>query len=234
MKEPKKLCRMRPRGACRRVIWNNHAMRTGFTIVVVASLATFFAWCFLKDPFSFPWALGTLCLLTAGLAVPSIALGYWGVRRRHSGKRGAVLLIAIAAIGGICALVCDFVWFRSAGPFHEGIIAHGVAPDGREYVVSQAWLDWFDGYEIRLFIRDKDGDWRSLCGNRDWHPNETIEVVFDAPDGIPRLRALCGKNRIVEWLFTERDSGSGIKPSTLTLADLHSLHREELANRRRN
>ena len=201
---------------------------------IVMSLAT--SWCFRQDPVSFPpffWTFLFVVFLT--LELPFVLLGLWSWRRRRAGKRGACALQAVSLLG-LAASLGFVAWIAYEGaPLHDAIIARGVTPDGREYVVSRAWMDWADGHSVHWFAREKDGRWRSIPGGWDWHVGYRIaEVVFDEPypvwhsEGTPFFRLSSGG---VRYLQEDADHPEFL-PASMTPEDLHEWHRKKLAEMR--
>ena len=201
---------------------------------IVVSLAT--SWCVRQDPVSFPpffWTFLFVVFLT--LELPFVLLGLWSWRRRRAGKRGACALQAVSLLG-LAASLGFVAWIAYEGaPLHDAIIARGVTPDGRDYVVSRAWQDWTDGYTIRWFTREGDGRWRSIWGGRDWHVGYRIaEIVFGEPypawhsEGTPFFRLSSG----AAWYLQEDPNRPEFLPASMTPEDLLDWHRGELAERR--
>ena len=204
-----------------------------FAASIVASLAT--SWCFRRDPVSFPPFFWTVFLVYLILELPFVLLGIWAWRRRRAGKRGAGALRAVSLLGTTAALVFAGWIVYEAAPLHDAIIARGVTPNGRDYVVSRAWQDWTDGHDVRWFAREGDGRWRSIWGGRDWHVGYRIaEIVFDEPypawhsDGTPFFRLSSG----TAWYLQEDPDRPEFLPASMTPEDLHEWHRGELAERR--
>ena len=116
----------------------------------------------------------------------------------------------------------------SSSPFCERVIAEGTSPTGREYAISQAWVDWFDGYDLQLFIRGKDGRWNIHPGGRDWYPLDHFKVIF-APNGSNPI--LLSRNGQIRDFKNGRPELDEVLPSTLTIDELHRRH--QAANRKR-
>ena len=192
-------------------------------------------WCYQQDPVTFPAFFSVMFLFWAILATPFVVLGLWARRRRLAGKRNAGALRTVSSIG-LAAVFLFVVWrFWCDAPFHDAIIARGVAPDGRDYVVSRAWMDWADGHSVHWFAREKDGRWRSISGGWDWHVGSRIaEVVFDEPypvwhsEGTPFFRLSSGG---VRYLQEDADHPEFL-PASMTPEDLHEWHRKKLAEMR--
>ena len=197
--------------------------------VALAAVVAGLVWFFIEDSFVFVFFLGTLLVLTMPFAGAFLLLGRWGRNRRRAGKRGgsALLIVAVVGIALVACLALWFVW--SALPTQEGIVARGVSPDGREYGVSQAWNDWFDDYDIRLFVRGENGDWIVWYGGRDWHPGDPFKIRFSEKDGSPVLEGP------YERLFQNSEPAHDARtyPGNLSLEELHAIHRREKAEDRR-
>ena len=201
-------------------------------LLALAAVAAGLVWFFVEDPFVFWFFLGTLLALAAPFAAVFLLLGIWGRNRRRAGKRGGTILLGVAS-AGLALVVCFVLWFVwTALPTQEGIVARGVSPDGREYGVSQAWHDWFDDYDIRLFVRGENGDWIVWYGGRDWHPGDPFEVRFPEKDGSPVLEVKTYRP-YERWLqSSEPGSQTNAYPGTLSLEELHAIHRREKAENR--
>ena len=174
--------------------------------------------------------LGLAWLVWLQLLVPGGLCGclYWAGRRRtDAGRRGGRAMSGAALAGGALALAA-FGWcLWVTGPWHNGIVLRGTAPDGGEYFLSQAWNDWFDGYDIRLFRRQADGQWLSLWGGWDWNPRtDDFEVVLEGQDGRPEIRWANGN----KWHF--QGHGENTHPAPLSPGDLHALHLAQVRNDR--
>lgn len=162
-------------------------------------------------------------------AVPCAVAGllvWLGNRLRRGGRRWGLALVipGMAVFLAALGLLALFGW--NAGPWHEKILARGTATDGREWLLSQAWVDWFDGYDIRIFFRQADGEWESLCGGHWWNPLARVaEVRLDGPEE----GAHVGTKRGGEWLLQGHPA---VHPAETTPEQLHAFHRKEMANLR--
>ena len=163
---------------------------------------------------------------TAVAALPFLLLDRWGFRRHRSGRIGGRLLMIVSSLGLVAIAIAFLSLFVSSSPFFERVIAEGTSPAGREYAISQAWVDWFDGYDLQLFIRGKDGRWNIHPGGRDWHPLDHFKVIF-APNGTKPI-LLLEDGRIRDFKIGRPDE---VLPSTLTIDKLHRRH--QAANRKR-
>ena len=196
-------------------------------IVLAAVVCVVLALCLWSDPSSF---IATCVVL---LAVPGALFGgllWLGRFLTRSGRRGgrAVAGVGWAGLALLAAFLGYYIWI--AGPWFNGIIAHDTSPDGREYVLSQAWVDWFDDYDLRLFQRQADGQWLSYCGGYFWPPrnrNHIVEVVLDGRDGSPEIHLDNGDKR-----YFLREVTPSVHPADLSPADLHALHLKEMRNQR--
>ena len=200
-------------------------------IALAACLLVFLGWCFLKDPLSFPYFLWFLCLLSAVPAAPFVLIGFWARRRRRAGKRGAAVLRAVA-FAGIPVVILLVGWcFYCTAPLFDAVIARGETPDGREFAVSQGWIDWFDGYDLQLFIREEAGEWRSIWGGRDWHPHSPFDIRFDDPDGLPYLAISDGYDR--RFGRTGNHYQDETLPAAFSVDELHARHLRKLSDNRK-
>ncbi len=188
-------------------------------VAVLGPLAHF-CWCS---------TLGSVALLCA---VPSALAGlllWLGKRLLGRGRRWgmALVTIAVAVFVAVLALLANVAW--QAGPWHDGIVTHRTAPDGREYVLSQAWFDWYGGYDTRLFVREADGEWQSRWRVRTWKPmfENGCEIRLPEPDeGKPDVRLANG----TDWWFSP--AAPTVHPAETTPEELHAFHRAEMANLR--
>lgn len=188
------------------------------TLGIVALVA--FGIC--HDPASFFFFAAMTFALTLGVALPFLLLGRWGVIRYRGGRSGGRLLVTVASLG-LLAIAIGFVDIcASSSPFFERIIASGETPDGREYAISQAWVDWFDGYDLQLYIRGKDGEWHIHSGGRDWHPFDRFKVCFPANDAKPVLVLGEGQTRDFE---VGRPDLEETLPSAFSADELHLRHK---------
>ncbi len=188
-------------------------------VAVLGPLAHF-CWCS---------TLGSVALLCA---VPSALAGlllWLGKRLLGRGRRWgmALVTIAVAVFVAVLALLANVAW--QAGPWHDGIVTHRTAPDGREYVLSQAWSDWYGGYDTRLFVREADGEWQSCWRVRTWKPmfGSGCEIRLPEPDeGKPDVRLANG----TDWWFSP--AAPTVHPAETTPEELHAFHRQGMANLR--
>lgn len=196
-------------------------------LLLALAACAFLAYCLWSDPTSFI----PICFVF--LVPPGVLFGallWLGRFLKHTGRRGG-RLIAIVAWTGLAlaaAFFGYFIWI--SGPWFNGIIAHDTSPDGREYVLSQAWVDWSDEYDLRIFQRQADGQWLSHWGGYFWHPenrNRLAEVVLDGQDGRPEIHLFNGGT----WHF-QRENKQSVHPADLTPADLHTIHLAAMRNRR--
>ena len=200
-------------------------------LLALAAVAAGLVWFFVEDPFVFWFFLGTLLALAAPFAAVFLLLGIWGRNRRRAGKRGGTILLGVAS-AGLALVVCFVLWFVwTELPTREGIVARGVSPDGREYGVSQAWHDWFDDYDIRLFVRGENGDRIVWYGGRDWHPGDPFEIRFPEKGGAPVLEG--PYERVFQNSEPAYPARTSTYPGILSLEDLHAIHRRENAENRR-
>ncbi len=199
------------------------------TLLLLLALAAcaFLAYCLWWDPPSFITVCGVL------LVVPGALFGvllWLGCFLKRTGRRGGRPIAGISAAGLALAVAFFgyFIWI--SGPWFNGVITHDTSPDGREYVLSQAWVDWFDEYDLRIFQRQADGQWLSHWGGYFWHPqnrDRVAEIVLDGQDHLPEIRLANGN----KWHF-QRENKQSIHPSNLSPADLHTIHLDEMrANR---
>ena len=198
------------------------------TLLLLLALAAcaILAWCLWWDPPSF---ITLFCILFLVPCALFGALLWFGRFRIRSGRRGGRVIAGVAA-AGLALTVAEFAYVLwTAGPWFNGIIAHDTAPDGREYAISQAWVDWFDDYDLRIFLRQPDGQWLSLSGGYFWFSKTRIaEVVLQ--DHLPEIRQADGSKRHFHHDFLHKDQS--LHPADLSPADLHTLHLDEMrANR---
>ena len=185
------------------------------------------AYCLWSDPPSFITVCGVLLVVPGALFGGLLWLGRFLKRTGRLGGR-VVAGVAWAGLALVAAFFGYFIWI--SGPWFNGIIAHDTSPDGREYVLSQAWLDWFDEYDLRIFQRREDGQWLSHSGGYFWHPqnrNRLAEVLLDGQDHLPEIRLVDGGKR-----HFHRERNPSLHPSDLSPADLHALHLDEMRDRR--
>lgn len=201
-------------------------IRNALLIALALAACAFLAYCLWSDPTSFI----PICFVF--LVPPGVLFGallWLGRFLKHTGRRGGRLIASVAWTGLALAAAFFgyFIWI--SGPWFNGIIAHDTSPDGREYVLSQAWLDWFDEYDLRIFQRQEDGQWLSHWGGSFWHPqnrNRLAEVLLDGQDHLPEIRLIDDGKR-----HFQRNKQS-IHPAHLSPADLHALHLDEMRDRR--
>jgi hypothetical protein len=178
------------------------------------------------DPWSFFIFAACLSVLATVAALPFLLLGRWGSRQRRSGRFGGRILQGISLIGLFAVALCICVAFLESSPFFEKIIARGATPDGREYAISQAWVDWFDCYSLMLFMRGEDGKWRSTWGGRDWNPLSRFSVRFSHPYFEVILYDKDGKGRARPF-ETGRPYLNHIFSADLSPEELHAFHSME-------
>lgn len=199
--------------------WLLRGLLAGGAAAAFCGLAYWF-WCDAVSVLALVWVLWIL------LAVPVALCGclYWAGRRRiGAGRRGGRAMVGAALAGGALALAVFGYYLWVAGPWYNGIVLRGTAPDGGEYILSQAWTDWFDGYDIRLFNRQPDGQWLSLWGGYDWEPScRACEI--DWSGRAPVIRLADGSERG----FNHRPDRQTTHPSSLSPDDLHALHLAEM------
>ena len=196
-------------------------------ILLAAVVCAVLALCLWSDPASF---IASCVVL---LAVPGALFGgllWLGRFLKRSGRRGGRVVAGVGWVGLalLAAFFGYYIWI--AGPWFNGIIAHDTSPDGREYVLSQAWVDWFDEYDLRLFQRQADGQWLSHWGGYFWPPqnrNRLAEIVLDGRDASPEITLANGDKR-----YFMRKHKQSVHPADLSPADLHALHLDEMRNRR--
>lgn len=179
-----------------------------------------------RDAQSFVVMWGTMALLMAVPFAVSAALVWGGTRLRRGGRRWGTALVAVGVVAFIAVGSILITFGGRAGPWWERIVKHGTLPNGREYVLSQAWVDWYDGYDIRIFFREADGEWQSLCGGHWWHPFAGVAGVW--LDG-PEEGAHVVTKRNGEWLLQGHPT---VHPAETTPEELHAFHRAEMANLR--
>lgn len=180
-------------------------------------------------PFSFVFVWGHLAVF---FSVPCALAGlllWLGKRSLGRGQRRGMALVAMAAavFVAVVALLAGFVWM--AGPWHEGIVTHRTAPDGREYVLSQAWFDWYGGYDTRLFVREADGEWQSCWRVPTQKPmfEHGCEIRLPGPgESKPDVRFVNGTH----WWFSP--VAPTLHPAETTPEELHAFHRQGMANLR--
>lgn len=184
------------------------------------------AYCLWSDPPSFITVCGVLLVVPGALFGGLLWLGRFLKRTGRLGGR-VVAGVAWAGLALVAAFFGYFIWI--SGPWFNGIIAHDTSPDGREYVLSQAWLDWFDEYDLRIFQRQEDGQWLSHWGGYFWHPqnrHRLSEVVLDGQDHLPEIHLANGN----KWHF-QRNKQS-VHPADLSPTDLHAIHLDGMRDRR--
>jgi hypothetical protein len=179
-----------------------------------------------RDAQSFVVMWGTMALLMAVPFAVSAALVWGGTRLRRGGRRWGTALVAVGVAAFIAAGSILITFGGWAGPWWERIVKHGTLPNGHEYVLSQAWVDWYDGYDIRIFFRETDGEWVSLCGGHWWKPFRRVtEIQLYEPEGAAGIRTTRGG----EWLLRGHRT---VHPAETTPEELHAFHRAEMANLR--
>ncbi len=195
-------------------------------IVLATLVCAVLAVCLWSDPPSFIATCGVLLVVPGALFGGLLLLGRF---LKRTGRRGgrAVAVVGWTGLALMAAFLGYYIWI--SGPWFNGIIAHDISPDGREYVLSQAWVDWFDEYDLRIFQRQEDGQWLSHWGGSFWHPqnrNRLAEVLLDGQDHLPEVRLTSGS----KWHF--QHSKQSLHPATRSPADLHALHLDEMRDRR--
>ena len=175
-----------------------------------------------SDPASFI----AMCVIV--LTVPVVFFGgllFLGRFLKRTGRRGGRVVAGIgwAGLALMAALFGYVIWI--AGPWFNSVIDITL-PDGRECVLSQAWVDWFDDYDLRLFQRQADGQWLLHCGGYFWQPanrDRIAEIVLDGRDGSPEITLANGDKR-----YFLREDNPSVYPATLSPADLHTLHLDKM------
>lgn len=220
MPDPLSMDRPHKKTALKRMLW----MAVGGLAALAAALLLVYGW--RRDPPSFASMWGALALGCAGPCAVAGLLVWLGNRLRRRGRRWGLALVIPGMTVLLAALGFLMLFGWLAGPWHEKIVARGTAPDGREYLLSQAWVDWYDGYDIRIFFREADGEWQSLCGGHWWHPFAGVAGVW--LDG-PEEGAHVVTKRGGEWLLQGHPT---VHPAETTPEELHAFHRAEMANLR--
>ena len=203
-------------------------IRNVLWIALALAVCALLAYCLWSDPPSFIATCGVLLVVPGALFGALLWLGRF---LKRTGRRGGRLIAGIAWTG-LALTAAEFAYVLwTAGPWFNGLIAHATSPDGREYAISQAWVDWCDDYDLRIFLRQPDGQWLSLSGGYFWSPKTRIvEVVLDGQDHLPEIRQADGSKRHFHRDFHAKDQP--LHPANLTPADLHALHLDEMrANR---
>lgn len=197
------------------------AKKKSFLLLVAFGLVALVIFGLCYDPMSFFIFTALTLALTAVAALPFLLLDRWGFRRHRSGRIGGRLLIFISSLWLFAIAIAFLYTFVSSSPFFERVIAKGISPDGREYAISQAWVDWFDGYNLQLFLRDKEGRWHIHRGGRDWNPLDYSDVYFAPNASKPILLLIGGQIRDFDIGRPEFDE---VLPPTLTIDELHRRH----------
>ena len=200
--------------------------RNVLLIVLAAVACAVLSVCLWSDPASF---IASCVVL---LAVPGALFGgllWLGRFLNRSGRRGGRVVAGIgwAGLALLAAFFGYYIWI--AGPWFNSVIDITL-PDGRECVLSQAWVDWFDDYDLRLFQRQADGQWLSHRGGYFWQPanrDRIAKIVLDGRDGSPEITLANGNKR-----YFQRERNPSVHPATLSPADLHALHLDEMRDRR--
>lgn len=179
---------------------------------------------FWSSPFSFCiiWRWVALCC-----ALPCIA-AWWLIRegrRLRGGGDGGGTAFAVAG-AALFLLVAAGVgrFLYTSGPWFDGIAAQGMTPDGDEWVLSQAWIDWDDAYGLRLFTRKPGGMWHSWWGGPFWKAHQSpdrYEVRLDGSRHWPEIHFARGGERIFQH------NRQDMHPADLSPAELHAAHRAE-------
>ena len=177
--------------------------------------------------FYFMWRWVVLCC-----ALPCIA-AWWLLRTglgllRDGAEGGTAFAVAGAALFlRVAAGVGRFMY--KSGPWFDGIVAQGSTPDGDEWVLSQAWIDWDDAYGLRLFTRKPGGMWHSYWGGPFWKAHQSpdsFEVRLEGSRNWPEIRFARGGERFFQY------NRQDMHPAELSPADLHALHRAETGENR--
>lgn len=176
---------------------------------------------FWASPFSFCaiWRWVALCC-----ALPCTA-AWWLVRkgrRLRDGGDGGGTAFAVAG-AALFLLVAAGVgrFLHTSGPWFDGIAAQGTTPDGGEWVLSQAWIDWGDAYGLRLFTRKPGGMWHSWWGGPFWKAHQSPDRYEVRLEGWPEIRFARGGERRFQ------PNRQGMHPADLSPAGLHAAHRAE-------
>lgn len=105
-----------------------------------------------------PWLLGT---------------GIARLRRRNGG-------VVRLSLGVIMLLFTLFVLDSHFGPWHEKVLDHGTAPDGRPYALLQ--VGGGEPFEIRLYVRSEKAGWVFHYVDHEEFPWRSGGHVEFAPD----------------------------------------------------
>lgn len=196
-------------------------------IVLAAVVCAVLGICLWSDPASFI----AMCVIV--LTVPVVFFGgllFLGRFLKRTGRRGGRVVAGIgwAGLALVAALFGYVIW--TAGPWFNGVIAFESLPGVGECVLSQAWVDWFDDYDLRLFQRQADGQWLLHCGGYFWQPanrDRIAKIVLDGRDGSPEITLANGDKR-----YFLREDNPSVYPATLSPADLHARHLAEMRKQR--
>lgn len=200
--------------------------QVGLCGVAALGFLAYFCW---LSPSSFAYVWGILALLCAVPCALAGLLLWLGKRLMGRGQRWGMALVvaAVTVFVAVLASLVEFGW--KTGPWHDGIVTHRTATDGREYVLSQAWWTWLEGYDVRLFVREADGEWHSCWRVPAWKPmfESGCEIRLPEPgEGKPDVRLANG----TDWWFSP--AVPTVHPAETTPEELHAFHRSEMANLR--
>lgn len=196
-------------------------------IVLATLVCAVLAVCIWSDPPSFITVCGVLLVVPGALFGGLLWLGRF---LKRTGRRGGRVVagVAWAGLALVAAFFGYFIWI--SGPWFNGVIAFESLPGVGECVLSQAWVDWANGYDLRLFRRQADGQWLSHRGGSFWQPanrDRIAKIVLDGRDGSPEITLANGDKR-----YFLREDNPSVYPATLSPADIHALHLDEIWNRR--
>lgn len=147
-------------------------------------------------------------------------------------QRGAPLRRTLLVVSGSMFLVWTgllVAYMAKIKPWQSGILAAGVSPQGREFVVVQTFTGFVEPYRVSLYVRDSSGVWHwNYLGHDDTAWGST-RVEFSADSFLILHKGIQVRKIPVESSVALRpDNRDGTRdlPASYSAEDVAAFHHE--------